>query len=145
MIREFVGRNIEFHDMEQFLDNVAKYDTYRSREHIERTLKYNLMRRADGVYVTKNDRRRFHPPEESNQAPIPGAPTLEELSKLDIATLIVRGGDSNVLEEKAAKRFSSRLTRGRLVTIPNCGHNVASQNTAGFLSALTPFLEELSG
>lgn len=144
MIREFVGRNIEFDDMEEFLDRVVKYDPYRSREHIERTLKYNLMRRADGRYVTKNDRRRFNPPGDGDQNQIPGAPSLDDLSGLDFPALILRGANSNVLEAKAANRFAGRLTQARLVVVPNCGHNVASQNTTGFLKALRPFLDELS-
>lgn len=140
MIREFVGRNVEFADMEVFLDRVAQYDRYRSREHIAKTLKYNLMQRPDGVYVTKNDRRRYHP-----EAGTPAArtPTLEELATLDMPVLIVRGGDSNVLVDDAANRFVSALRQGKLVTIDNCGHNVASQNTVGFLGALTSFLDTL--
>ena len=29
---------------------------------------------------------------------------------------------------------------GTLETVPDCGHNVHSQNTSGFLEAITPFL-----
>ena len=43
---------------EEFLDRVARYDPFRKREHMARTLKYNLLRRADGKYVSKHDRRR---------------------------------------------------------------------------------------
>src|SRR5690606_8011737 len=45
MIRDFVGRNVEFDDLEEFLDRVQRYDPYRPRAHIERTVKYNLLRR----------------------------------------------------------------------------------------------------
>ena len=45
---------------------------------------------------------------------------------LDLPALIVRGGDSNVLTAAA-------LPQGWLVTVPDCGHNVHSQNTRGFL------------
>jgi hypothetical protein len=41
---------------------VERYDPYRPRAHIERTTKYNLLRRADGRYVSKSDRRRCLPP-----------------------------------------------------------------------------------
>lgn len=138
MIREFVGRNIEFDDMEVFLDRVEKYDPYRTREHIAKTLKYNLLRRADGKYVTKNDRRRFHAEGEVRRTP-----ALEELAKLEMPILIVRGGESNVLVQDAAERFVGVLQNGQLVTIPDCGHNVASQNTSGFLDALETFLSGL--
>lgn len=153
MIRDFVGRNVEFDDLEEFLDRVERYDPYRSREHIERTVKYNLLRRADGRYVSKSDRRRFPAPQDAAAADgadgegsrrLPGAPTLAELAGLDLATLIVRGGDSNVLEQDAAERFAAALPRAELTVVDGCGHNVASQNTRGFLAALTPFLRRVA-
>jgi pimeloyl-ACP methyl ester carboxylesterase len=45
-----------------------------------------------------------------------------------------------VLLPDAAERFAVALPDGRLVTVPDCSHNVHSQNTLGFLSAVTPFL-----
>lgn len=143
MIREFVGQNFEFDNLDEFLDRVAKYDRYRSREHMERTIKYNLLRRADGRYVSKHDRRRYFVPNDSKKVHISGAPSLEQLKKLNLATLIVRGGDSNVLAADAARRFVSALPNARLETVPDCGHNVASQNTLGFLAAITPFLTKI--
>lgn len=143
MIRNFVGRNIEFDDMEEFLDQVEKYDPYRSREHIERTLKYNLIQRSDGRYVSKSDRRRYEIKSNSGQARMPGAPSLEAVSSLDLPVLVVRGADSNVLDAEAATRFVERLPQGALTTVPGAGHNVASQNTTGFLAALKPFLERI--
>jgi pimeloyl-ACP methyl ester carboxylesterase len=41
----------------------------------------------------------------------------------------------------AAERLVNALTNGRLITVPKCGHNVHTQNTHGFLEAITPFLE----
>ena len=45
----------------------------------------------------------------------------------------------------AAERFRDALPHGELATIAECGHNVASQNTKGFLAALTPFLASRLG
>ena len=142
MIRDFVGRNIEFDDLEEFLDNVEKYDPYRTRAHIERTVKYNLIRRADGRYVSKSDRRRYRNDKDEGKARIPGTPTLDELRDLDLPVLIVRGADSNVLDPDAAERFAAAVPNAQLVTVAAAGHNVASQNTIGFLAAIAPFLEE---
>ena len=58
VIANFVTHNVEFDDLEEFLDNVVKYDRFRSREHIARTVKYNMLRRADGKYISKVDHRR---------------------------------------------------------------------------------------
>ena len=51
----FVQRNQEFDDLEHFVRNVRQYDPYRPREHIERTVKYNMLQRADGKFVSKCD------------------------------------------------------------------------------------------
>src|SRR5262245_58100718 len=55
-IREFIRANIEFDAIEDFVENVRKYDPFRSLEHMERTARYNLIKRADGKYVSKSDR-----------------------------------------------------------------------------------------
>ncbi len=141
LIGEFVHRNVEFDDMEEFLDRVEEYDPYRTRAHMERTLKYNLLRRADGRYVSKTDRRRFFPKGEEGRLRLRGAPGLDELGDLKLPMLVVRGSDSNVLLPEAAERFAATLPQGRLVTVPECGHNVHSQNTLGFLEVINPFLD----
>ncbi len=110
---------------------------------MERTLKYNLLRRADGRYVSKTDRRRFLPKDEQGRPRLRGAPGLDELGELNFPMLVVRGSDSNVLLQGPAEQFAAALPQGRLVTVPKCGHNVHSQNTLGFLEVIDPFLDEV--
>jgi esterase len=69
--------------------------------------------------------------------------TLDDMRTLPCPVLIVRGGESDILEPEAAQRFADALSDGRLVTVPNCGHNVHSGNTPGFLEAIAPFLAEV--
>lgn len=136
-IQNFVVRNIEFEDLDEFLDNVERYDPFRTRAHIERTVKYNVLRRVDGRYVSKVDHRRI---------PVPNRDlTLEDMRTIDVPVLLLRGAQSNILEPDAAERFADALPQGRLVTVPNCGHNVHSGNTADFLAAVQAFLAELGG
>ena len=134
-IQHFVVHNVEFDDLEIFLDNVQKYDPFRTRAHIERTVKYNMLRRADGKYISKVDHRRI---------PLRNAElTLDDMRTLTCPVLVLRGAESNILEPEAAVRFVDALPHGRLVTVPKCGHNVHSGNTPGFLEAIGPFLAEL--
>ena len=137
-IRDFVRSTAEFDSLDEFIARVADYDPYRSKEHIARTARYNLMRRVDGKYVSKHDhRRRFA---ETGAMNVPRRPSLADMAAITCPVLVVRGGDSRVLAPDAALRFAAALPAGRLVTVPDCGHNVHSQNTTGFLSAVTPFL-----
>jgi esterase len=141
-IAGFVRTNQEFDDLEHFVQNVRKYDPYRPREHIERTVKYNMLRRADGKFVSKcdsNPRRLglLHGTAAHDNI------TLEDAAAFDLPVLVVRGANSNILAPDAAERFRDALPNGTLVTVPDCGHNVHSQNTLGFLAAVGGFLETL--
>jgi pimeloyl-ACP methyl ester carboxylesterase len=138
-IRNFVTENREFEDLEDFIRNVQKYDPYRSREHIERTVKYNLLQRADGKFVSKRD----HGPRlatTQNQRAQSDRFSISDTTHISQPTLIIRGSDSNVLSAEAAERFVQALPNGELKTVSNSGHNVHGQNTSGFLDALLPFL-----
>jgi len=140
-IREFVSHNVEFDDLGVFVDHVEKYDPFRSRAHIERSARYNLLRRVDGKYVSKHDRRRYSP-EPASGAQLARV-TLDDMRRVPCPTLVVHGAQSAVLEPDAAQRFAAALPHGHLVTVPDCGHNVHTQNTPGFLAAIAPFLAEL--
>lgn len=137
VVGDFIAHNIEFDDLDVFLDNVAKYDPFRSREHIARTVKYNMLRRADGKYISKVDHKRGP----NDVARI----TLDDVRAIPYPVLLVRGGESDLLTADAAERFVAALPAGRLVTVANTGHNVHSGNTAGFLDAVVPFLDEITG
>jgi pimeloyl-ACP methyl ester carboxylesterase len=141
-IAGFVQENQEFEDLEHFVANVRKYDPYRSREHIERTVKYNMLQRADGKFVSKCDSNPRRLGIVRGQGPLENI-TLEEAGAFDLPVLVVRGERSNILAPDAAERFRDALPRGQLVTVPNCGHNVHGQNTAGFIAALGDFLRGL--
>ncbi len=142
-IGSFVRANEEFDDLEQFVENVRRYDPYRSREHIERTVKYNLFLRADGKYVSKCDRapRKLGLNERQGSGE---QLSLEAVKAINVPVLVVRGENSNILAPDAAERFVDALPHGELVTVPDCGHNVHSQNTLGFIDAVSAFLERVA-
>jgi len=141
-IAGFVQENQEFEDLEHFVANVRKYDPYRPREHIERTVKYNMLRRADGKFVSKCDSNPRRLGVVRGQGPLENI-TLEDAGSFHLPVLLVRGERSNILAPDAAERFRDALPQGQLVTVPNCGHNVHGQNTLGFIAALGEFLSGL--
>jgi esterase len=136
VIHNFVTNNVEFDDLDEFVERVAKYDPFRSREHIRRTVKYNMLRRADGKYISKVDHRRV--PVSTSDL------TLDDVAAIACPTLVVRGAQSNILDPEPAERFVAALPKGTLVTVENAGHNVHGANTPGFLEAIGPFVDSLS-
>jgi esterase len=138
-IAGFVQAAQEFDDLEHFVRKVHEYDPYRPRAHIERTVRYNMLERADGKYVSKCDATPRRLGIVRPSGPLENI-TLEEAARFDLPVLVVRGADSNILEADAAERFVAALPRGQLVTVPKAGHNVHGQNTRGFIGALGEFL-----
>ena len=142
VIAGFVQANQEFDDLEHFVSNVRKYDPYRSQEHIERTVKYNMLQRSDGKFVSKCDSTPRRLGLVRGQGPQENI-SLDDARSFDLPVLLVRGANSGILAADAAERFRDALPRGTLVTIPNCGHNVHGQNTPGFIAAVDEFLDAL--
>jgi len=143
-IAGFVQAAQEFDDLEHFVRAVRHYDPYRPREHIERTVKYNMLQRADGKFVSKCDSTPRRLGVVRGSGPLENI-TLEDASGFDLPVLLVRGANSNILAPDAAERFAAALPRGTLVTVADCGHNVHGQNTKGFIGALGAFLAALPG
>jgi pimeloyl-ACP methyl ester carboxylesterase len=141
-IAGFVQQNQEFDDLEHFVRNVRQYDPYRPREHIERTVKYNMLERADGKYVSKCDSNPRRLGIVRASGPMENI-TLAEAASFDLPVLLVRGENSNILAHDAAERFAAALPSGTLVTVPACGHNVHGQNTKGFIAEVARFLADL--
>ena len=100
------------------------------------------MQRADGKYVSKSDYVPRGRPLDESQARLERI-TLEDVQAIAQPVLVVRGAHSNILAPDAAERFIAALPNGRLVTVPESGHNVHGQNTPGFLEAVRPFLAGL--
>lgn len=138
-IGAFIRSIGEYDSVDEFVDRVSSYDPFRSREHIMRTVRYNLLLRSDGKYVSKHDGRR-HALTISTEQALRARPTMDDMSKVEMPILIIRGEQSNVLPIDAAERFRSVLRDAECVTVANCGHNVHSQNTEGFLEVLLPFI-----
>jgi pimeloyl-ACP methyl ester carboxylesterase len=143
VIAGFVRDNEEFDDLEHFVRNVQQYDPYRSREHIERTVKYNMLQRADGKFVSKCDSNPRRLGLVRGTGPLENI-TLEDARSFDLPVLVVRGAESRILTADAAARLRDALPDGTLVTVPDCGHNVHGQNTKGFIEAVSGFLTTLS-
>jgi pimeloyl-ACP methyl ester carboxylesterase len=139
-IRKFVTENREFDDLQDFVTSVQKYDPYRSAEHIQRTVKYNLLQRADGKFVSKRDHGQRLASTEQQRLNSDRF-QLSDAKKMTSSTLLIRGADSNILTQDAAHRFCEALPNGTLATVSDSGHNVHGQNTLGFIEALTNFLE----
>lgn len=133
-IGEFMRASQEFESVDAYVEQVLSFEPSRTREQVLRTMPYNVLERADGKLVRKAFRR-------IAGGTMPIDVPLADLAQIACPVLVVRGEDSDILSPEAAERFAGALTQGRLVTVPRCGHNVHTQNTAGFLDAIDAFID----
>ncbi|MFJ4657028.1 alpha/beta fold hydrolase [Nocardia sp. NPDC088792] len=56
-----------------------------------------------------------------------------------LPVLLVRGGRSRVLPQSTAERLVARIPDGKLVVVPDAGHNVQEDNPAALITALRAF------
>ena len=112
---------------------------------IQRMARHGLRQRDDSRYELKQDPAlRGAMSSATSETALREERLVEEqweaLRKIQAPPLVVRGAESAVLDPDAARRFSEAMPGGELVTVARCGHNVASQNTTGFLAVVAPFL-----
>ena len=67
---------------------------------------------------------------------------LDQLPQLQVPTLIIWGSSDRVFPKSQAKVAVSRLERGTLELVPECGHLPHVERPDDFLVALDPFLRE---
>lgn len=66
--------------------------------------------------------------------------TLPDGVQLDVATLFVRGANSNYIDEEAEKKIDLHFTNYQLETIENAGHWVHAEKPKEFLEMITNFI-----
>jgi pimeloyl-ACP methyl ester carboxylesterase len=62
------------------------------------------------------------------------------VARLRCPTLLVRGGESNILTADGAERFVRTVPGSRIAVVAGAGHSVMGDNPPGFLAAVRPFL-----
>jgi pimeloyl-ACP methyl ester carboxylesterase len=60
--------------------------------------------------------------------------------KIRCPTLIVRGGESDILAPEAAERMRAAIPNSQVTVVPDAGHSVMGDNPAGFAAAVQEFL-----
>ena len=132
---------------EDFLERAQRMVPHRAREHLEYSLLHSLKETSEGRWTWKQDHRRRRMPELSADAMRDARERRAEglwndLKAIPVPTLLMRGGNSNVLARDAAERVAEAMDDCRLVEIPGAGHRVQGDNPKDFARELDAFLSE---
>ena len=142
-ITRFVQQDDELDSIDDFVERVRKYNTRRPVEQIRGSIRHNVKQLPSGKWTWKYDRRL----RTGRRSALPGADLVAQLwghiESLQCPTLVVRGGQSDVVDQDTAAEMVRRMPDGRLATVDGAGHLVMGDNPAGFERAVTAFLTEL--
>jgi len=152
MESEGVGRIIDFMtqepdgfaSLEDAADAVAAYNPHRSRPTSTKGLEKNLRQGEDGRWRWHWDPRFLERPQDGQSNAVDGEQVLEDAARrLSIPTLLVRGGQSDILSEQGARRFLELVPDASYADITGAGHMVAGDRNDVFAGAVVEFLCEL--
>ncbi|MFD1818753.1 alpha/beta fold hydrolase [Pseudarcicella hirudinis] len=134
-----------FASLDEAAEAVAAYLPHRTKPEDHSRLEKNLRLREDGRYywhwdvqmlklwkslgpdqMTRNEERMY-----------------EAAKKLNVPTMIVRGGMSDVVSEKIMAEFLDAVPHVRSVNVSGAGHMVAGDSNHAFTNAVLDFLREV--
>jgi pimeloyl-ACP methyl ester carboxylesterase len=144
-IRDFMTARAEegFGSLEEVADAVAAYLPHRRRPRNLDGLRKNL-RQADGRWYWHWDPAFLREPTDQ---PVQRDPLIDSArlgaaaTSLRVPTLLVRGGESDVLSPEDAVRFLELVPHAEYATVAGAHHMVAGDDNAVFEEVLGDFLE----
>jgi pimeloyl-ACP methyl ester carboxylesterase len=140
-IRSFIQASDELDSFEAFVERAHQFNPRRSLENIRSRLSHNLKRLPNGKWTWKYDKM-LRSGERSFQASALHN-LWDDVRAIRCPTLIIKGGESDILSEESAAKLQQAVPGGRLAVVPGAGHSVMGDNPVAFVAAAREFLRTL--
>ena len=134
-ITRFTSGPTVFDTLEELVGRVRGY-THRSEEHVRSAIVHSARQRSDGKWTWKYD------PDvrQSREHPLTVEERWQLLADLRMPTLLIRGGNSDILSAEVFERMTATVPDNVAVTVPGAGHRVSGDNPIEFNRVLRDFL-----
>lgn len=142
-IRNFVQQDDELDSIDAFVERVLEFNPRRAPEQVRGSIRHNLKQLPNGKWTWKYDKRLRAPDRRMGADPETVQRLWGYVESLQCPTLVVRGGESDVVALDTAEEMFRRIPNGRLTTVEGAGHLVMGDRPAGFQKAVTEFLDGL--
>jgi pimeloyl-ACP methyl ester carboxylesterase len=140
----FLAKHESFASLDEAADAVAEYAPQRGRLDPQR-LRRNLRQRPDGRWVWKHNLGRLTAERideiDWDKTIVEGLG--DELRKVGVPVLVLRGAASDVLSRDGAAEVAEQLPDARLVEVSNAGHLAAGDNPTTTVDLIRTFLDEV--
>ena len=132
-----------FASLEEAADAVAAYLPHRPRPKDSSGLMKNLRQKDDGRLYWHWDPRMVG--DSSVDRTAYGAFLEEQARKVTVPTLLVRGGQSELVKPEHAREFQKLVAGSEWVDVADARHMVAGDSNSQFTSAIVDFLDRSVG
>ena len=139
-IQSFISGIDELDSFEAFVERAYRFNPRRSLANLRQRLSHNLKQLPNGKWTWKFDQKRLGAGARSGIGP---EGLWEDVRKIRCPTLIIRGGESDILAPEAAERLRAAIPNSRVTVVPGAGHSVMGDNPAGFATAVQEFLRTI--
>jgi non-heme chloroperoxidase len=128
-----------FTSLEEAADTIAEYIPHRPRPKDLSGLEKNLRKGADGRYRWHWDPQLISPGRRRRDP----ERMFAAARSLQVPTMLVRGGISDVVSEETTKEFLNAVPHAKYVDVAGAGHMVAGDRNDAFSQAVIEFLAEV--
>ena len=139
-IRRFMAQPAELESVDEFVERAMEFNPARDPVLLRRSLLHNLHRLPNGKWTWKYDRRHRERPD-LDRFDHEREDLWHGVSDIACPSLVVRGGNSDVLRDEDAEALVRAIGGARWEVVPNAGHTVQGDNPRGLLEVMRPFLE----
>ena len=140
-VTDFMQRHLDgFASLEEVAAAVASYNPRRERPSDIEGLKKNVRLRADGRYYWHWDPRLLDIGNTDAKLDKMDYDTWAAAQNLTLPCLLLRGGDSDVVDIEAMETFRQRVGHAEIREVPRAGHMVAGDQNDAFNTQLLEFL-----
>lgn len=140
-IRSFIQAADELDSFDAFVERAHQFNPRRSLENIRSRLSHNLKQLPNGKWTWKYDKAL-----RSGERGFQASALLnlwEDVRAIRCPTLIIKGGESDILSAESAEKLQQAIPASRLAVVPGAGHSVMGDNPGAFVAAVRPFMATL--
>ncbi len=137
-IAAFVAGPERFESFDEILERTIAFNPTRTESSLRRGILHNAREQDDGSWTWRYDRWRLG---EGEDIPDFG-PLWDDVSKLTMPVMLVRGADSGVVGDEDVAEFRRRQPGLRVETVEGSGHSVQGDRPVELARLIEGFLEE---
>jgi pimeloyl-ACP methyl ester carboxylesterase len=137
-IAAFVAGPERFESFDEILDRTIAFNPTRTESSLRRGILHNAREQEDGSWTWRYDRWRLG---EGEDIPDFG-PLWDDVSKLTMPVMLVRGADSGVVGDEDVAEFRRHQPGVRVEMVEGSGHSVQGDRPLELAHLIEGFLEE---